>query len=140
MKYSRRDLGALLPFLLAATQAEAQDKNLPGTGYEYKDLPVKKSGSNESRNVFNGANHSGFHVDLHITKLGPGAEPHPPHHHVHEEVVIIKTGSLAVTMSGKTVIYGPGSVVYAASGEEHGWKNPGTEPTEYFVMALGRES
>jgi hypothetical protein len=32
-----------------------------------------------------------------------------------------------------------GSVVYVNSNEEHGWKNPGPERAQYFVMAIGRE-
>jgi mannose-6-phosphate isomerase-like protein (cupin superfamily) len=140
MEFTRRDLSFLMPLLAAATtQARAQGGNLPGKGYEYRDLPVKTNGPNKSRDVFKGTTHSGFPIDLHITELGPGAAPHAPHHHVHEEIVMIRTGSLEVTMSGKTATYGPGSIIYAASGEEHGWKNPGTDRAEYFVLALGRD-
>jgi quercetin dioxygenase-like cupin family protein len=40
-------------------------------------------------------------------------------------------------ISGKTGTYGAGSIVYVASNEEHGWKNTGAVPAEYFVIALG---
>jgi mannose-6-phosphate isomerase-like protein (cupin superfamily) len=141
MEMSRRNFSLLMPLIATAEKnAEAQDGVLPGKGYEYRDLPVKTSGPNQSRNVFKGATHSGFPVDLHLTELGPGSAPHPPHHHVHEEIVMIRNGSLEVTMAGKTATYGPGSIIYAASGEEHGWKNPGPGKSEYFVIALGRDS
>ena len=32
----------------------------------------------------------------------------------------------------------PGSVAYVASNEMHGWKNPGAERAQYFVIALGQ--
>jgi mannose-6-phosphate isomerase-like protein (cupin superfamily) len=140
MEFSRRDLGLLLPALAAAGQMQAQAAVLPTKAYDYNELPVKASGTNKSRAVLKGTTHTGFPVELHITELGPHAAPHPPHKHVHEELVMIHAGTLEVTMLGKTANYGPGSVIYIASGDEHGWKNAGTERAEYFVIALGSDS
>jgi quercetin dioxygenase-like cupin family protein len=77
-------------------------------------------------------------IELHITELAPGEAPHPPHHHVHEEMVILHQGTLEVTIMGRSVTLGPGSVTYVASGEEHGWRNVGTTQAQYYVLALGR--
>jgi mannose-6-phosphate isomerase-like protein (cupin superfamily) len=140
MEYSRRDLGVLIPALAAAVQATAQPAGLPTKAYDYEELPVKTSGVNHSRAVLKGATHSGFPIELHMTELGPHAAPHPPHKHVHEELVMVRRGTLEVTMLGKTANYGPGSVIYLASNDEHGWKNASTEPAEYFVIALGTDS
>ena len=143
MKLSRRDLSALLPALAAAQSAMAQTKEKPtlaSKAYRFEDLPEKVNGQNRSRDVFNGKNHSGFPVDIHITELGPGQMPHAAHHHVHEEIVMLQTGLLDVTIEGKLTRGTPGSVVYVNSNEEHGWKNPGPERAQYFVMAIGRES
>jgi quercetin dioxygenase-like cupin family protein len=143
MKLSRRDLSALLPALAAAQSAIAQTKEKPtlaSKAYRFEDLPEKVNGQNRSRDVFNGKNHSGFPVDIHITELGPGQMPHAAHHHVHEEIVMLQTGLLDVTIEGKLTRVTPGSVVYVNSNEEHGWKNPGPERAQYFVMAIGRES
>ncbi len=143
MKLSRRDLSALLPALAAAQAAMAQSKEKPtlaSKAYRFEDLPEKVNGQNRSRDVFNGKNHSGFPVDIHITELGPGQMPHAAHHHVHEEIVMLQTGLLDVTIEGKLTRVTPGSVVYVNSNEEHGWKNPGPERAQYFVMAIGRES
>jgi len=143
MKLSRRDLSALLPALAAAQSAMAQTKEKPtlaSKAYRFEDLPEKVNGQNRSRDVFDGKNHSGFPVDIHITELGPGQMPHAAHHHVHEEIVMLQTGLLDVTIEGKLTRVTPGSVVYVNSNEEHGWKNPGPERAQYFVMAIGRES
>ena len=143
MKLSRRDLSALLPALAAAQSAMAQSKEKPtlaSKAYRFEDLPEKVNGQNRSRDVFNGKNHSGFPVDIHITDLGPGQMPHAAHHHVHEEIVMLQTGMLDVTIEGKLTRVTAGSVVYVNSNEEHGWKNPGPERARYFVMAIGRES
>ena len=145
MKITRRDLTALLP-ALAATQAAAQTAapqpkvrgKLASKAYRFEDLPEKVNGQNKSRNVFDGKNHAGCQVDLHITDLGPGQMPHAAHHHVHEEIVMLQSGQLDITIEGKVTRVGPGSVVYVNSNEEHGWKNPGPERAQYFVMAVGR--
>jgi mannose-6-phosphate isomerase-like protein (cupin superfamily) len=65
--------------------------------------------------------------------------PHAAHHHAHEELLILREGTLEVTILGKTTTVGSGSVVYVNSGEEHGWRNSGTTRARYYVIALGRE-
>jgi quercetin dioxygenase-like cupin family protein len=142
MKLSRRNLAAMLPALAAAQMAPApsEDKpTLPSKAYRFEDLPVKVNGQNRSRDVFNGKNHAGFPLELHITELGPGQAPHAPHRHVHEEIVMLQTGLLDVTIEGMVTRVTAGSVVYANSNDLHGWKNPGPEPARYFVIAIGRE-
>jgi len=138
VNYSRRDVSLLLP-ALAAAKASAQTAALPSKTFSYPDLPVKVNGANRQRAVLKGETHSGFPVELHMTELGPGQAPHPPHHHVHEEMIMIHEGTLEVTIAGRVATLGPGSVAYVASGEEHGWRNVGTGRANYFVIALGQE-
>jgi mannose-6-phosphate isomerase-like protein (cupin superfamily) len=138
MQPTRRDLGLLLPALLAAPTSTPA---LPSRCYEFGELPVKKDSKthNEARQVFDGYTHTGFPVNLHITTLAPGTMPHAAHHHAHEEAIFIKEGTLEVTIKDKTSRIGPGSVAYVNSNEEHGWKNVGDVPATYFVLALGEE-
>jgi len=138
MKITRRHLAALVP-ALAAAQGKKREQ-LPSRCYKYEDLTVKKNGENESRDVFDGLTHAGTQVDIHLTSLGPGMMPHAAHHHVHEEIMMLRSGQLDVTIEGKTTRVTAGSVVYVHSNEEHGWKNPGPERAEYFVLATGRET
>jgi quercetin dioxygenase-like cupin family protein len=135
MNCSRRDLSLLLPALAAA----APGSGLASKSYRFEDLPVRVNGANKSRAVLSGATHTGFAVETHQTELGPGQAPHPPHHHAHEEIVFLREGTLEVTIMGQVSRIGPGGVVYVASNEEHGWKNAGTTPAHYFVLALGRQ-
>jgi quercetin dioxygenase-like cupin family protein len=139
MSHTRRDIAILLPAFLAAAQA-AEKNLLPSKTYEYTSLPVKKNGKTggESRQVFDGVTHEGFPIDLHITVLQPGQMPHPAHHHEWEEMIFIQTGTLEVNIKGNITHIGPGSVAYVASNEEHGWKNIGDKPSQYFVLAIGR--
>jgi mannose-6-phosphate isomerase-like protein (cupin superfamily) len=140
MRCSRRELCVLLPALLSATQSfAAGDAVLPSTAYPFRDLPRHQEGENIFRPVFDGETHSGYHVELHETRLAPGGRPHPPHRHVHEEIFLIREGELDVMIAAKTTRLGPGSVAYIASNVEHGIHNAGHSPAQYFVLALGTD-
>ena len=111
---------------------------MPAKVYKYEDLPVKVNGPNQGRVVFDGKTHTGYRVDLHMSVLGAGQVPHPPHKHLHEEVVMLRSGVLDVMYNGQTIRATAGSVIYMDSNVEHQWRNPGPEPAEYFALALGR--
>ncbi len=140
MTFSRRDMTALLPALLAR-QASAQKTSsgvLPSSCYQYGDLPVKVNPEvhSESRQVFRGETHGGFEIACHMTKLPPGASPHAPHRHVNEEIFFLREGTMEITVEGKASRIGPGSVAYIASNELHGSKNVGDVPAQYFILEL----
>lgn len=133
----RRDL-ALLALVASKTAAAATErKKLPSMNYVFEDLKVKANGG---RDVFDGLTHSGHQVDIHETELAPGKAPHAPHKHVHEEIVMVREGTLEIIIGGTITTATPGSVVYVASNDFHGWKNSGSTKAHYFVLALGRES
>lgn len=140
MDYSRRELSLVSLFAVAAARAAAAESVLPSQMHRFEDLPVRTSGKNRTRAVLKGETHSGFPIEMHLTELAPGEAPHPPHHHVHEEMIMIQSGTVEVTVSGKKQNLGPGSSAYVASNEEHGWRNAGDTPALYFVLALGRDS
>lgn len=139
MNFSRRDLSFLLP-LLAAVKGSGQNQVLKSHLYRYEDLKVTNEGPNRGRPIFEGETHAGVFIELHETELAPGQMPHPPHHHVHDEMILVREGTMEVTIAGKSETMGPGSVGYAASGQEHGWRNVGTDRARYFVLAVGRDS
>jgi mannose-6-phosphate isomerase-like protein (cupin superfamily) len=136
MKWSRRDLSFLLP-ALAIAQTPSRKEALPSNAFRFEDLPTRQSGAILSRQILQGDTHSGYLIDLHESELPAGEAPHAPHHHVHEEILLIREGLLDVTILGKTTRLGPGSVAYLASNQEHGWRNAGTTTAKYFVLALG---
>jgi quercetin dioxygenase-like cupin family protein len=137
MTISRRELSFLLP-ALAASAAPAQAAALPSKVYGYSDLEVRTNANNsKQRAVLDGATHTGFTVEMHETELAPGTMPHASHHHVHEEMLILREGTVEVTIEGKTTRLEPGSIAYVASNEEHGWRNVGEGPARYFILTLG---
>ncbi len=142
MDVSRRDWSLMLPLLLASQAAGESGTVLSSECYSFSSLPVKVNPHNkaESRQVFKGTTHDGTPIDLHITTMPPGQMPHPPHRHVHEEVMMVQQGTLTVTIEDKSSTVGPGSVIYVRSKDLHGLKSTGETAAQYFVLAIGAQS
>jgi len=139
---SRRDACAALPAFLAMFKAYAQGQKttLPSKIYNFDELPVRQSGSLTYRGLFSGKLFEGCEISLHESQLAPHSIPHPPHHHRHEEMVLVIDGTLEFTINGKATRAGAGSALFAGSNEEHGIRNPDDTPARYFVFALGPEN
>jgi len=75
-------------------------------------------------------------LEIHVTTLGPGRSPHPPHRHAHEELMIVRSGTLEVLQNEVTRHAGPGAVIFEASNELHGLRNPGPDSATYVVIRI----
>lgn len=136
MKYSRRKLCFWIPAAMASRGLAAEGP-IPSRLLRFEDLPVETGNGYTLRRIVEGKTHAGFPIEMHESDLAPGSMPHPAHHHAHEEVFLIRGGTLEVTIAGRSARLGPGSVAYVASNEEHGIRNAGTTHAQYFVIALG---
>jgi mannose-6-phosphate isomerase-like protein (cupin superfamily) len=161
MQLSRRDLCVLLPGVIlpaalfadalaaqttAAPPAEPNMDTAPANfdppliasgGYPFDQLPVHHTAASDTRALFKGKLATGEHVEVHETTLPAGGSPHPPHHHLHSEMWLIREGTIEITIDGKSTDIGPGSGGFVASMLEHGIKNIGATPATYFVVAIG---
>ena len=138
MQCSRREVYFWIPALMAS-HGLAAEAPIPSKMVRFEDLPVQSDDGHTLRRILEGKTHNGYGVEMHETDLAPGAMPHPAHHHAHEEVFLVREGTLEVTITGRASRLGPGSVGYIASNEEHGIRNPGLTHAQYFVIALGTE-
>lgn len=145
METTRRDWALLVPALLTATAAapslEAADERqrLPSTVKVFEDLTAKRTGENEGRSVFDGLNRSGVEIEVHETSLAAGSMSHPPHRHKHVELVMLREGTLEVSIDGKLSTIGPGSIAYFATNCLHNAKNVGVGRAQYFVLSLDKD-
>src|SRR5579871_1028028 len=156
MKFSRRDLGLLLPALAAAT-ASAQNKEgsapaaaaadnsveklpvMKTKSYLYNDLPVATNGKNKQRRCFTAKTHTGFKMESHMSDIAPGEVNHPPHQHLREEMMLVREGTMELTIAGTPYRLGPGDVGVIGSNEIHNAKNVGTSRALYFIVNIGRD-
>lgn len=137
---SRRTLAVALPAMLAAADSAQAAELLPSLMMNPEDAEARQSAASRQRRFFDGLTHENFRVEVHETTLPPHGAPHAAHRHVHEELVIIREGSLEVEMEGEpTKVVQAGGLIFAASNRMHGWKNAGATPASYFVIAIGND-
>jgi len=117
--------------------AAAQEGSMPSAMYPFEKLPIRTPKNAQIRDVLKGKLATGESLEVHETTLPPGVAPHPPHHHVHSEMWLIREGTVELTVNGTSSLLGPGSVGFVHSNDEHGIKNVGTTPATYFVVAVG---
>jgi quercetin dioxygenase-like cupin family protein len=76
-----------------------------------------------------------------LVTLEPGAQPHPPHRHPEEEIMIVGEGTGEFFINGVATPVKVGDMVFAESNELHGVRNTGqTRMTFYFVKMMGKNA
>src|SRR3982751_1137663 len=141
MGCSRRDLALLIPALVgvsASAQTPAAGPQRVGDAaaeplpvmatkaYRFADLEVATTGKNRQRRMFTAQTHTGFKIESHQSDIAPGEVNHPPHQHLREEMMLIREGTMELTISGKPYRLGPGDVGVIGSNELDNAKNVGT--------------
>lgn len=154
MNCSRRDLGFLLPAMIAvgATGLHGQQAAAPAADnsveklpvmktqhFKYDALPVTTNGKNKRLSMFTAKTHTGFKMESHSSDIAPGEVNHPPHQHLREEMILVREGTVELTVAGKAYRLGPGDVGVIGSNEMHNAKNVGTTRALYFIVNIGRD-
>jgi quercetin dioxygenase-like cupin family protein len=104
------------------------------TAFDWTKMEARQTKVGSVRQVCRNATATLDELECHITTLNAGESPHPPHKHADEEVLILKEGTLEVTLGDRTEVVGPGSVIFQASNQMHSVKNIGTTPAIYHVI------
>jgi len=135
MPATRRELfstlpAVLLPAILKSKGSRAEEPAMPAAVYPFDKLPVRTPNDAQIRRLLKGRLATGEPLEVHETTLLPGGAPHPPHHHVHSQMWLIRA-------HGASYRLGAGSVGFVHSNNEHGIKNVGEWPATYFVVAMG---
>jgi len=143
---TRRELWGIIPgaFLLQAAakqepkQETKQETTLASASYPFAQMKLRTSKNGaQFRSILRGKTPTGETLEVHETTLPPGVAPHPPHHHAHSEMWLVRRCTLEFTVNGTKHRIGPGSAGFAASNDEHGVRNPGATPVTYFVVEVG---
>jgi quercetin dioxygenase-like cupin family protein len=72
--------------------------------------------------------------------LEPGSQPHPPHRHPEEELIIVASGAGEIVIDGVVTHVEAGDMMYAEANVLHGITNTGsTMMTFYFTKFLGKK-
>lgn len=141
MSATRREICKLLPAVLTLANglpaAAAAGDVLPSATFEFDQLPAETHDHAEGRPVMKGKLATGETIEVHETTLPPNGYPHPPHHHTHSEMWLIREGTVELTINGQKHIVHAGGLGFVRSNEEHGIRNVGTTVANYYVVAIG---
>jgi XRE family transcriptional regulator, regulator of sulfur utilization len=130
---------ALLPLLLAAQTADAPKPPPEKMGsfvmnWEQQLAPNTPSKTGARRTVVDAPTPTLDKLHLHVTTLNPGQNTGAPHRHPQEEMVIVKEGTLEISIDGNKQTAGPGAVVFKAANVAENMTNIGTTPATYYVV------
>jgi len=118
----------------AAITLAAQKQTMHSTVFEWTTADTKPNTWGAVRQVVRNPTPTLDELEIHISTLNAGQSPHEPHKHVHEELLIVREGTLETFQSGETRRAGPGAIIFQASNEMHNVRNVGTTPATYYVI------
>lgn len=76
-----------------------------------------------------------------LVTLEPGAQPHPPHRHPEEEIMIVGEGTGEFLVNGVATQVKTGDMVFAEANVLHGVRNTGqARMTFYFMKTMGKNA
>jgi quercetin dioxygenase-like cupin family protein len=130
-------LGILVMSVAAASSIAtlvAQRQLQKSTVYGWSDAETTPNEWGAVRQVMRTPTPTLDELEIHISTLNPGKSPHAPHQHQHEELLILKEGTLETFQSGATRRVGPGGIIFQASNELHNVTNVGQAPATYYVI------
>jgi quercetin dioxygenase-like cupin family protein len=118
----------------AAATLVAQKPALHSTVFDWTTADTKPNDWGAVRQVMRDRTPTLDELEIHISTLKPGQSPHAPHQHQHEELLILKEGTLDTFQSGTTRRVGAGGIIFQASNELHNVTNVGQTPATYYVI------
>jgi quercetin dioxygenase-like cupin family protein len=130
-------IGLLAGAYMASQAAESAAGPLASRVFTWKSLEARPSAVGQRRNIVNQRTATLQRFQSHATTLNPGVASHPPHQHPLEEMILVREGTLEVTINGRGERAGPGSVLFYASNDFHSVRNIGDKPATYIVLNFG---
>jgi XRE family transcriptional regulator, regulator of sulfur utilization len=121
--------------LCALAAADTTKSFIGASAFDWNTFKVQKTAVGETRSIVKGPTATLNELEMHVTTLNPGKEPHPPHKHPNEELVILDKGTVEALVDGEWKKLGPGSVIFNASNVLHGLRNVGDTPAQYHVVS-----
>ena len=122
-------------FLSGMISKNGNEKKITQAVYDWEKIEVVKTKSGERRQFLEGSTSALDYLEIHVTTLNPGKAPHGSHVHADgEELIIVKEGLIEQSINGVKKVVGPGSVILALPGDDHGIWNAGDTQASYYII------
>lgn len=100
---------------------------------QFEFQPQPKLSESLSVAVMGGADNGLVHLEAALSRLGAGAEI-AGHRHFFEESFVVLSGEVLVNIGGRHFHLRQGDFGFVPVGVPHAWRNPGSEPAEWFRL------
>lgn len=135
---TRKELTLVLLTALTAggvvALAQSDKKPMTSLAIEWNSVQERPNANGSGKKFFDGPSPTLEQFECHATTLKPGAMNHEILKRTHDEVIIIKEGTVEAYAGGKWVKLGPGSVVFNAANEDQAMRNSSDAPATYHVV------
>jgi mannose-6-phosphate isomerase-like protein (cupin superfamily) len=127
-------LTALTAGGLVAVAQSVKNPAMTSTAIEWNSVESKPNANGSGKKFFDGPSPTLEQLECHASTLKPGAANHEILKRTHDEVIIIKEGTVEAYVGDKWVKVGPGSVIFNAANMDQAIKNVGDTPATYHVV------
>jgi mannose-6-phosphate isomerase-like protein (cupin superfamily) len=101
---------------------------------EWNDIEFKSNANGGRRDIMRQPTSSLKELEMHTTQLKEGLPSHNSHTHTDEEIILVRFGRVEESVNGKPFQCGPGSVLFLTNDDDHGIRNVGNGPCEYYAI------
>jgi (S)-ureidoglycine aminohydrolase len=115
------------PVLMAQTRIQSNV-------YSWKDADVEKTETGSKRSIVSGIATDFELMDISATTLEKDKSEEKTSHPDFEEMIIVKDGSLKITINGEAKTVGRGSVAIVMPDVKHSYSNAADGETTYYVL------
>lgn len=100
----------------------------------WNDIEFKENANGGRRDIMRQPVSALKELEMHTTQLKEGLPSHSSHTHVDEEIILVRFGRVEESINGKAFQCGPGSVLFLTNDDDHGIRNIGEGPCEYYAI------
>jgi len=101
---------------------------------DWNDIEFKTNANGGRRDIMRQPVYALKELEMHTTQLKEGLPSHAAHTHADEEIILIRFGTVEETIIGKPFQAGPGSAIFLTNDDDHGIRNAGEGPCEYYAI------
>jgi mannose-6-phosphate isomerase-like protein (cupin superfamily) len=101
---------------------------------DWNDMEYKTNANGGRRDIMRQPVYALKELEIHTTQLREGLPSHSSHTHADEEIILVRFGRVEESINGKPFQCGPGSVLFLTNDDDHGIRNVGEGPCEYYAI------
>ena len=131
---NRRQLFAMMGAALAAGGVGSAKAALPDEVRDSAAAEALKHPFGEQQVYFQGPTDQLKFFEGGNLRLAAGMEPHAPHKHPEEEIMLVTEGYGEISVEGKISKVGPGSMMYCAADKLHGVRAGKSESLLFYYF------